>query len=264
MSDYVRAYRDHCLNKFPPEPLRTAIGVSVALLTLATAYSSESYTVPFLGGFGLYIFACNILAYLCEYDTMYFEGRILDPRGGPRWKNFFGRAMAAIGQFKERRKFAKFSALEHESFHEQENHPFWYVLQSNSLQSILIYANDFAFCRNESYYYNGQDKTTDDRIISRISRHAEDGSKTFIFLLIDSAEHGYLCIEEDVPVEDKSAPSCLGLRYEMIEPMKRWRIKFDGLARKGHRVEGAYEPITEKNGVRVQIDLEVSRIQVQH
>jgi hypothetical protein len=111
-------------------------------------------------------------------------------------------------------------------------------------------------CRNESYYYNGQDRTNDDRIITRISRHAEHGSKSFVFLLIDSTEHGYLCIEDDVPVENKTAPRAVGLRYEMIEPMKRWRIKFDGLARRGHRVEGAYEPITEKNGVRVQIDLE--------
>jgi hypothetical protein len=37
--------------------------------------------------------------------------------------------------------------------------------------------------------------------------------------------------------------------------MKRWRITFDGLARIGHRVEGAYEPITEENGIRVRLAL---------
>jgi hypothetical protein len=35
--------------------------------------------------------------------------------------------MAAIGQFKERRKFSQGSSLEHETFHKQENHAFWCV-----------------------------------------------------------------------------------------------------------------------------------------
>jgi hypothetical protein len=63
------------------------VGISVALITLAAVYSSKTYAIPFLGGCGLYIFVCNILAWLCETEFVYFEGKVLDPRDGPRWKN---------------------------------------------------------------------------------------------------------------------------------------------------------------------------------
>jgi hypothetical protein len=71
--------------------------------------------------------------WLDERDEVFYNGKMLDPQGGPRWKNIIGTGMALIGQFKERKKFRSCSSTEHEQFHKQENHAYW----------------------NESYYYNG-------------------------------------------------------------------------------------------------------------
>ena len=77
--------------------------------------------------------ACMLLLpWLSERDESYCDGKLLDPKGGPRWKNILATGMALIAQFKERKKFSACSNAVHEQFHKQENHAYW----------------------NESYYYN--------------------------------------------------------------------------------------------------------------
>jgi hypothetical protein len=154
--------------------------------------------------------------------------------------------MAIIGQLKERRKSAGETDVELESFHFAEPHPFF----------------------NESFYFNGCDTATGDRIITRISHKGAHGADSYVMLLLDLKEHGPLCLElDDVPSESAAAGQIAvtshGLRYECLVPMQQWRITYKGLLRRGHRAFGA--PVSddlalldghdEANSVYVEIDL---------
>mmetsp|Transcript_3545 Transcript_3545/g.4265 ORF Transcript_3545/g.4265 Transcript_3545/m.4265 type:complete len:447 (-) Transcript_3545:1409-2749(-) len=141
------------------------------------------------------------------------DGNIMDPVGGNRLKNGIAFGMASIAKLKEQAKFESETLKEVESFHKPENHPFF----------------------NESHYYNGADRHNQDRIITRISRRGGGGKKSFIFLLLDLEKYGIFALEEDdVPVDlTVDNPSGLGLSFECIEPMKKWRLKYKGELRKG-------------------------------
>jgi hypothetical protein len=142
------------------------------------------------------------------------QGNVLDPVGSSRLKNTLGQGMALVAKARERASFAgALGPLEIERFHRPEPHPFF----------------------NESYYYNGCDERTRDRIITRISRRGAGGGKSYVFLLIDSARHGPLSLEQDdVPASVSEADPCaLGLRFELLEPMRRWRLTFKGRMSKG-------------------------------
>jgi hypothetical protein len=95
--------------------------------------------------------------------------------------------MTWIAQRKEVSKSTKASRHDLESWHKPENHAFF----------------------NESYYFNGCDLKTRDRFITRISRRSFMGSRSYVFLLIDSKEHGTFALEEDVEAQIKE-PFCNG------------------------------------------------------
>jgi len=132
-------------------------------------------------------------------------GLPLDPRGGTYVKNAIARGMAFVAQIKERAKGSTPHATL-EAFHKPEDHAFF----------------------NESYYFNGCDAATRDRVVTRISRRSNLGARSYVFLLIDSKEHGVLSLEADIPAERASNPTALGLTYECLEPMRRWRIRYTG------------------------------------
>ena len=74
-----------------PEDVRRSL---TAVCVLVAGWTTGSYTVPLLLGavFSL-LSAFGAFDWLFEREHIYFEGRILDPRGGPRWKNFLGMGM---------------------------------------------------------------------------------------------------------------------------------------------------------------------------
>ena len=143
----------------------------------------------------------------------------LDPVGGTPLKNLLGLGMAKIAQTREQ-AHASWSLKELEGFHAPDIHPFW----------------------NESYYFNGCDLNTHDRIITRISHRGINADKSYVFLLLDLKQYGYLTLEED-DVDWKSEPNALdgnpranGLTYECIDPMQTWRLTYDGVLTDGHKV----------------------------
>lgn len=166
-------------------------------------------------------------------------GRELDPVGSTRLKNFIGWLMAKIAKYREHQKFAAASSLlQIERFHEPEAHEFF----------------------NESHYYNGCEGKSRDRIITRISRCGIGGKKSYVFLLIDSTEHGELALEiENVPsnlsIED---PSAEGLTFTLIEPMNQWRLTFKGKMRK-KCISPKVNNIESVEDVQVEIDLKYTR-----
>lgn len=173
------------------------------------------------------------------------SGNILDPVGSTRLKNALGWGMAMIAKRRERASFASASAHAIERFHKAEPHPFF----------------------NESYYFNGCDLQSQDRVITRISRRGEGGKLTYVILLLDTAKYGALALEaDDVPAEtDCADPRALGLQYECLEPMERWRVTYKGKMRRGYappaqvKAEKAAADGGGAQYVDVELDLEYRR-----
>ena len=153
------------------------------------------------------------------------DGTVMDPRGGPGIKNLLARGMARIARGKELRKVRGSTPEALEDFHHPEDHDFF----------------------NESHYYNGCDAQNDDRIITRISRRGRGAKISYVFLLLDTTEHGPLSLEEDrVPVTSSAGgpgqgdhPEAVGLSYICEEPMRRWRLHYEGPMRRGAYVPPA-------------------------
>ena len=155
------------------------------------------------------------------------RARALDPAGGARWKNAVARGMAWVARRRERAKARAWmrsprGRLALERFHAPEPHRYF----------------------NESFYFNACDAGTGDRVVTRVSRHGVDGARRYVFLLVDSAAHGTLTLDEDGPappggggrarVEEGDAPRGLGLRYDADEamPLQRVRVRYAGYMRR--------------------------------
>ena len=165
------------------------------------------------------------------------SGEELDPVGGTSLKNCLGWCMAKIAKRNENVTFSNNTLKQLEGFHTPDLHKFW----------------------NESYYFNGCDLKTKDRIITRISHRGEHATKSFVFLLLDLKKYGYLTMEED-DVDwklEKNAsdgnPSAKGLTYECIDPMQTWRLTYSGLLTDGHNEPWLKTKNTKKK--HVEIDL---------
>ncbi len=162
--------------------------------------------------------------------------RILKPYGSTYGKNYFAYFMAYIAKLRERKKANKMSLKQLEAFHKPDIHKYW----------------------NESYYFNGSESGTNNRFISRISRHGLNAKEMYIVLILDLNGYGILSLEEDhVPVvrnknnndddddetdEDNTNtnyiyenPSGMNLTYTCIEPMKKWRIEYKGMLTQGYQ-----------------------------
>ena len=100
----------------------------------------------------------------------------LDPLGSSNWlKTQAALGMASIAARREARKASKWDLNVLERFHACDLHEFW----------------------NESYYWNGCDLKSRDRIISRISHRGVNAEQSFVFLLLDLADYGELTLEVD-------------------------------------------------------------------
>jgi len=141
--------------------------------------------------------------------------------------------MVWIAQRKEVAKSTKATPEALEAWHKPENHAFF----------------------NESYYFNGCDLKTRDRFITRISHRSYNGSRSYVFLLVDSKEHGTFALEEDIPAESTSNPTGMGLSYHCEIPMKRWRIKYSGPMRRKCTHPRDYEGLAYSEQVQVDVDL---------
>jgi hypothetical protein len=183
------------------------------------------------------------------------DGAALLPHGGSYGKNAVAAFMAVIARKREFAKSSTWSKLELENWHTPDVHKFW----------------------NESYYWNGCDEDTRDRCITRMSHRGLHAKKMYIFLLLDIAGFDEpLTLEQDnVPVRDRSTITGnasaidsplvlvegLGITYECVEPLEIWRLRYQGLMRRGHApvtVNGHFDesPLVEgENAVRVNIDL---------
>jgi len=159
---------------------------------------------------------------------------IEDPVGTENFlKRFFVSWMVWAAQKKEVRKSTKASEKALESWHKPEDHAFF----------------------NESFYFNGCDLKTKDRFITRISHRSYNGSRSYVFLLIDSKEHGYLSLEEDVAAENTHNPTAIGLSYVCEVPMKKWRIRYSGPMRRGCTHPRNYAALAKAERVHVDLDL---------
>jgi hypothetical protein len=109
-------------------------------------------------------------------------------------------------------------------------------------------------CARVSSYYNGMDAVTRDRFITRIGRHGKGGHENYVFLLLDTKDHGVLSLECDhVPVDHSCVhPSAKGLTYECIEPLKRWKLRY-----KGEMTRGLRGPDDTSKGQSVFVELEL-------
>lgn len=145
------------------------------------------------------------------------EKGVLDPVGGTYVKNVLGLCMAKIAKRREQ-AHASWTLKELEGFHKPDIHKFW----------------------NESYYFNGCDLKTRDRIITRISHRGLNAEKSYVFLLLDLKKYGYFTLEVDdllwrnQPNSDTGHPSALGLMYKCVDPMQTWKIEFTGKLSNGH------------------------------
>ena len=147
--------------------------------------------------------------------------RLVPPGMGPRGggsalKNAVALGMAKIAGHKERKKAAKWSLPALEGFHRPDMHRYW----------------------NESFYWNGCDLETGDRIISRVSHRGMGGDLSFVFLLLDIQGHGPLTLERDHLKAEKTAdghPAGAGLVYTCVEPMETWRVTYEGPLLRGHK-----------------------------
>lgn len=165
-------------------------------------------------------------------------GNVLDPVGGNRLKNAIGIIMALIARFRERQSTSKATLQQLEAFHKPEAHDFF----------------------NESYYFSGCEKNSKDRLISRISRRGAGGEKSYVFMLLDIDGVGPLSLEEDnVPVSEEAKasglPSALGVNYECIEPMQKWRVTYSGKMRRGCPTPDQAKNLKTDDLVQVELDL---------
>ena len=176
--------------------------------------SQDNALILILAAVGALLLALHDLR-LTQAEHVVVDGALLDPAGGPRWKNMLGEAMAWIARRREVAKSSGSTDAETEAFHRPEPSDFF----------------------NESHYYNGSDEATQDRVVTRISRRGAGANVSYVFLLLDLAEHGALTLEaDDVPVDHaQDHPAALGVSYVCEVPMRRWRLRYDGLLRRGHR-----------------------------
>ena len=181
----------------------------------------------------------------------------LDPLGSSNWlKAQAAMGMARIAARREARKASTWNLNALEDFHACDAHDFW----------------------NESYYWNGCDFKTRDRIISRISHRGMNAEQSFVFLLLDMSDYGKLTLEVDdldwsaeqavkrVAGNDIESALAAGLVYECVDPLQTWRIRYDGEMLRGHRDPWASDtvdsrraataaPVQGGNYVRVKMDL---------
>mmetsp|Transcript_20103 Transcript_20103/g.33196 ORF Transcript_20103/g.33196 Transcript_20103/m.33196 type:complete len:443 (+) Transcript_20103:62-1390(+) len=190
----------------------------------------------------LLLVSCGGLYALCSYSPKPIRddcGNILDPVGGSVLKNGIGMLMAVIAKYRERSSSREHTDEAIERFHATEDHKFF----------------------NESYYFNGSDLKTKDRIISRISHRGRGGAKSYVFLLLDLERYGQLSLEQDhvdADVDQYGNPRALGLVYECLEPMKRWRIKYTGKMKRGC-VHPQESNTCKQDLVDVKVDMLYSR-----
>lgn len=149
----------------------------------------------------------------------------LDPIGGTWLKQQAALGMASIARYRESKKAASWTLASLEGFHECDMHAFW----------------------NESYYWNGCDLATRDRIITRISHRGVGAQLSYTFLLLDLTDYGTLTLEVDdlawsaeTPTGDSRSnfnvnPRAAGLVYECVNPLQTWCIRYEGYLRQGHR-----------------------------
>ena len=176
------------------------------------------------------------------------SGKVLWPYGSSFGKNAVGWMMAKIARHRESKKADLWSLEELESFHKPDVHKFW----------------------NESYYWNGCDVKTQDRVITRLSHRGMHAKKMYVLLIVDTKSHGILSLEvDDVPVENAPrkdgvvvTATGLGISYECLEPMQKWRIRYKGLLRKGYLdreqvSKGATLPPLVKGENAVHVDLDM-------
>ena len=183
--------------------------------------NSNYYSLPVLGISSalLVLFLAHAFQAYCTHAPAKPNLTTLDPVGGTSFKNLLGLGMAKIAARRER-AHSSWSLQELEGFHAPDIHKFW----------------------NESYYFNGCDLKTHDRIITRISHRGEHATKSFVFLLLDLKKYGYFTLEEDnVDWQrenpngiDDGRPRAMGLVYECIDPMQTWTIKYNGPLTEGH------------------------------
>ncbi len=161
----------------------------------------------------------------------------LDPLGSSNWlKTQAALGMASIAARREARKASKWDLNVLERFHACDLHEFW----------------------NESYYWNGCDLKSRDRIISRISHRGVNAEQSFVFLLLDLADYGELTLEvDDLDWRTEQAasaskgggnedPLAAGLLYECVDPLQSWRIRYDGELLRGHRDPWTTGPVDSR------------------
>ena len=174
-----------------------------------------------------------ITGFILSRPEPQYEKNTADPVGTRNYlKGTIARLMTWIAQKKETSKSLKPEKVL-EEWHKPENHAFF----------------------NESYYFNGCDLETRDRFITRISHRSYLGSRSYVFLLIDSKEHGYLALEEDVPAENTKFPSAMGLHFICEVPMKKWRLKYSGPMRRNCTHPRNYDELAYSERVHVDLDL---------
>ncbi|GBG26734.1 Hypothetical Protein FCC1311_029552 [Hondaea fermentalgiana] len=170
------------------------------------------------------------------------RGEKLDPAGGTRLKNLLGYGMALIAKHRERQACAKASLRELEAFHKPEPHPFF----------------------NESFYFHGCDRDTGDHVSARLSRHGSGAEKSYVVFFLDIAGVGIFSFErDDVPVSDAARasgrPSACGLELECLEPMRKWRLRFDGKMRRGCHTPQQARTLSDSDLIEVDVDLVYER-----
>jgi hypothetical protein len=203
------------------------------MLTTVMPSSSSSFAIALVGSFVTCLLLGSVVLRRPEPARDPKTLRALDPVGGNRLKRLVARGMTMIAQLKESRK-SRTPREVLEAWHKPEDHPFF----------------------NESYYFNGCDLATRDRLITRISHRGNKGMRSYVFLLLDLADKdmGILSLETDVPAESDSNPQAVGLSYHCVVPMKVWRIRYNG-----PMTRGLVHPRADRSAnakVQVELDLE--------
>jgi hypothetical protein len=174
---------------------------------------------------------------------------VLKPYGSTYGKNMFAYFMAYVAKLRERKKSGKMSLKQLEAFHKPDLHKFW----------------------NESYYFNGSESGTNNRFISRISRHGLNAKEMYIVLALDLNGYGVLTLEQDhvsLSGETSNAemppsndhyifenPSGLNLSYTCVDPMKKWRIEYKGMLLEGYNNPHGDDKTNSTGKRYVEIDL---------
>jgi hypothetical protein len=205
------------------------------LKTFPSQLSDKPVQVAILAACGVFLTSAALLAVtLSRPEPVITHANVEDPVGSRNaLKTTIANWMAWIAQRKEVRKSSEAETHALESWHKPENHAFF----------------------NESYYFNGCDKTNRDRFITRISRRSYNGSRSYVFLLLDLKDHGTFALEEDVAAENSKNPTAMGLSYKCEIPMRRWKIRYSGPMRRNCTHPRNYEALANSERVHVELDL---------